>query len=104
MSLEINRSFDEVKSIWDIQLVGDVDIQSSSHLKEEINNMLNQVETDLMIDCASLSYIDSTGLGVLIGVLKRVKNVEKEITIVNAQTNIKKLLGITGLDKIFKIK
>lgn len=104
MSLEINKRFDEMKSIWDIQLIGDVDIQSSSHLKEEINGMLNQVETDLMIDCASLSYIDSTGLGVLIGVLKRVKNVEKEITIVNAQTNIKKLLGITGLDKIFKIK
>lgn len=104
MSLEINKRFDEEKSIWDIQLVGDVDIQSSSSLKEEINGMLNQVETDLMIDCASLSYIDSTGLGVLIGVLKRVRSVEKDITIVNAQTNIKKLLGITGLDKIFKIK
>lgn len=104
MSLEINKRFDEEKSIWDIQLVGDVDIQSSASLKEEINGMLNQVETDLMIDCESLSYIDSTGLGVLIGVLKRVKSVEKDITIVNAQTNIKKLLGITGLDKIFKIK
>lgn len=104
MSLEINKRFDEEKSIWDIQLVGDVDIQSSTSLKEEINGMLNQVETDLMIDCASLSYIDSTGLGVLIGVLKRVRSVEKDITIVNAQTNIKKLLGITGLDKIFKIK
>lgn len=104
MSLEINKRFDEEKSIWDIQLVGDVDIQSSASLKEEINGMLNQVETDLMIDCENLSYIDSTGLGVLIGVLKRVKSVEKDITIVNAQTNIKKLLGITGLDKIFKIK
>lgn len=104
MSLEISKRFDEEKSIWDIQLVGDVDIQSSNQLKEEINGMLNEVETDLMIDCASLSYIDSTGLGVLIGVLKRVKNVEKEIVIVNAQNNIKKLLGITGLDKIFKIR
>lgn len=104
MSLEISKRFDEEKSIWDIQLVGDVDIQSSSLLKEEINGMLNEVETDLMIDCASLSYIDSTGLGVLIGVLKRVRNVEKEITIVNAQNNIKKLLGITGLDKIFRIR
>ncbi len=104
MSLEISKKFKEDESIWDIKLVGDVDIQSSSHLKEEINGMLNQVETDLMIDCASLSYIDSTGLGVLIGVLKRVKGVEKDITIVNAQSNIKKLLGITGLDKIFKIK
>lgn len=104
MSLEISKRFDEEKSIWDIQLVGDVDIQSSNHLKEEINGMLNEVETDLMIDCASLSYIDSTGLGVLIGVLKRVRKVEKDITIVNAQNNIKKLLGITGLDKIFKIR
>lgn len=104
MSLEISKRFDEENSIWDIQLVGDVDIQSSNHLKEEINGMLNEVETDLLIDCASLSYIDSTGLGVLIGVLKRVKNVEKDITIVNAQNNIKKLLGITGLDKIFRIR
>ncbi len=104
MSLEISKRFDEEKSIWDIQLVGDVDIQSSNQLKEEINGMLNEVETDLMIDCASLSYIDSTGLGVLIGVLKRVRKVEKDITIVNAQNNIKKLLGITGLDKIFKIR
>ena len=104
MSLEISKRFDEEKSIWDIQLVGDVDIQSSNHLKEEINGMLNEVETDLMIDCESLSYIDSTGLGVLIGVLKRVRKVEKDITIVNAQNNIKKLLGITGLDKIFKIR
>jgi anti-sigma B factor antagonist len=104
MSLEISKRFDEEKSIWDIQLVGDVDIQSSNQLKEEINGMLNEIETDLMIDCASLSYIDSTGLGVLIGVLKRVRKVEKEITIINAQNNIKKLLGITGLDKIFKIR
>ena len=65
MSLEISKRYDEEKSIWDIQLVGDVDIQSSNQLKDEINGMLNEVETDLLIDCASLSYIDSTGLGVI---------------------------------------
>lgn len=104
MSLEIKKQYDKENSFWDIELIGDVDIQSSSSLKEEINLMLNEVETDLIIDCTDLSYIDSTGLGVLIGVLKRVKNVQKEITIINAQSNIKKLLNITGLDKIFRIK
>ena len=104
MSLEIKKQYDKENSFWDIELIGDVDIQSSSSLKEEINLMLNEVETDLIIDCTDLSYIDSTGLGVLIGVLKRVKNVQKDITIINAQSNIKKLLNITGLDKIFRIK
>ena len=104
MSLEIKKQYDKENSFWDIELIGDVDIQSSSSLKEEINLMLNEVETDLIIDCTDLSYIDSTGLGVLIGVLERVKNVQKEITIINAQSNIKKLLNITGLDKIFRIK
>lgn len=104
MALEIRKQYDHEKSYWDIELIGDVDIQSSASLKEEINLMLNESETDLIIDCTDLSYIDSTGLGVLIGVLKRVKNVQKDITIVNAQSNIKKLLNITGLDKIFSIK
>jgi len=39
----------------------------------------------------------------LIGVLKRVKTKEKNIYIMNAQANMKKLLSITGLDKIFVI-
>jgi anti-sigma B factor antagonist len=89
---------------WSVELIGDVDIQTSGRLKEELNQLLDQCECDINIDCANLSYIDSTGLGVLIGVLKRVKKNENEILITNAQQNILKLLKITGLDKIFVMK
>lgn len=59
---------------------------------------------DVKIDFTNLEYIDSTGLGALIGVLKRLKVNEKDIYIINARKNVKKIFTITGLDKIFKVE
>ena len=62
----------------------------------------------MIIDCKELKYIDSTGLGVLIGVLKRIKdnngNDSGNITITNLKPYIEKIFKITGLDKIFLIE
>lgn len=103
MSLQIIKQFNEHTVQWEVELIGDADIQTSSRLKDELNAMLDQNESNMQLNCESLTYIDSTGLGVLIGVLKRVKTKEKNIYILNAQANMKKLLSITGLDKIFVI-
>jgi anti-sigma B factor antagonist len=51
-----------------------------------------------------LEYIDSTGLGILIGALKRLKQEDKDIIISNIRPNVGKLLKITGLDKVFIIE
>lgn len=104
MAFKMEKAFDEVDQYWNVKLIGDVDIQSSQELKNNLNNMLDVSENDIKIDCESLSYIDSTGLGVLIGVLKRVKSTSNDITIFNAQNNINRLLSITGLDKIFIVE
>ena len=53
---------------------------------------------------SNLDYIDSTGLGVMIGVLKRIKVQNKEIYIESPKDNVKKIFSITGLDKIFKME
>lgn len=103
MSLQIIKQFNEHTIQWEVELVGDADIQTSGRLKDELNAMLDENESNMQLNCERLTYIDSTGLGVLIGVLKRVKTKEKNIYIMNAQANMKKLLSITGLDKIFVI-
>lgn len=56
------------------------------------------------MDFTNLEYIDSTGLGALIGVLKRLKVNDKDIYVLNARKNVKKIFSITGLDKIFKVE
>jgi anti-sigma B factor antagonist len=103
VSLQIIKQYNESKNQWEVELIGDADIQTSTRLKDELNAMLDETESNVELNCERLSYIDSTGLGVLIGVLKRVKTKEKNIYILSAQANMKKLLSITGLDKIFVI-
>ncbi len=86
-----------------ISLKGEIDICTSNELKEKLYNIVDTNQKDLLIDCKELNYIDSTGLGIFVAALKKAKQYEKKITILNLKDNIKKLFIITGLDKIFQI-
>ena len=58
----------------------------------------------MILDCGQLNYIDSTGLGVFVAVLKKVKQIGKKIQIENLKESTKKLFVITSLDGMFNIK
>ena len=103
MSLEI-AEINKVDDIWKISIVGEMDINSYLIVKEKLDEVLKDKMADIELNCENLSYIDSTGIGVLIGILKKMKKNEKQISIINAKSNIKRLFNITGLDKIFVIK
>lgn len=104
MSLMINKSYDEANKVWNIKLDGEVDIYTAGSLKDAFMKMLEENKENIKIDAEKLDYIDSTGLGVLIGVLKKLREEEKNIIILNIKPSINKLLNITGLDKIFVIE
>lgn len=104
MSLKIKKDFDNKNNHWLVELEGEVDVYTSTQLKEFFKNIIDEKNTNIKIDANKLEYIDSTGLGVLIGVLKKLKQENKDIIISNIKPNIKKLLNITGLDKIFIIE
>lgn len=104
MALDVNIKYNEEKNIWVVNPSGEVDIYTSPELKEKLLKSLKEKETDLLINGEKLDYIDSTGLGVLISILKRVKEKDNDVIIVNLKSNIRKLFDITGLDKVFIIK
>lgn len=104
MSLAIKKSFNEDESIWNIELSGEVDIYTAGQLKEAFIKIIEERKENIRINAEKLEYIDSTGLGVLIGALKRLKLENKQIIMSNIKPSIKKLLNITGLDKIFVIE
>lgn len=87
-----------------ILVSGEVDIYTSQGLKDKLYDIIDANKTDLKIDCKELNYIDSTGLGIFVGALKRVNQYGKKIYICNLKENIKKLFTITGLDKVFVIE
>lgn len=101
MELQIKKSFGEVQNLWDVKLSGEVDVSTAGKLRDLLADIFQEKPADIMIDMADLAYIDSTGLGVLIGAFGRMQEKEHSIRIKNPRENIAKLLRITSLDKIF---
>ncbi|MGL4797268.1 MAG: STAS domain-containing protein [Paraclostridium sp.] len=102
MSVNIESRLDN--NFWNVNINGELDVAEADRVKEHLNNLVEENPVDIKIDFTNLEYIDSTGLGALIGVLKRLKINEKDIYILNARRNVKKIFDITGLDKIFKVE
>ena len=104
MSLSINSKYSIEKEMWIIEPKGDLDIYTSKKFKEEILKSYKTKETDIIIEGSNLDYVDSTGLGALISLLKTLKESEKKIYIYNLKSNIRKIFDITQLDKLFIIR
>ncbi|MBN2258952.1 MAG: STAS domain-containing protein [Clostridiales bacterium] len=103
MDLKIVYKFFKESSIWKIGLDGDLEINSSIVLKDKLNEILDQKDANIEFNFEKLSYIDSTGLGVLISLLKRLNKNGFTMSVINPQDNILKIFKITGLYKVIKI-
>ena len=98
MSININSKLDSANSFRDINIEGELDVSTADKLKEYLHKLADEQVLDMKIDFSNLDYIDSTGLGVMIGVLKKLRSEEKEIYIINPKSNVKKIFTITGLE------
>ena len=102
MDLKIDRSLRD--GSWHVALSGEIDIFNSSDLKTQLARLMEETVADVHVDCENLQYIDSTGLGALVGALKNIKSHDKEMHLSNVKPNLLKLFHITNLDKVFILK
>ncbi len=104
MDIQIeNAVIDEDKKIQSVTISGEIDVYSSPKVKELLNSIIEDGYNKLYIDLENVRYIDSTGLGVLIGALKKVRENDGSILLVCTNPQIRKIFNITGLVKIFDL-
>ncbi len=84
-----------------IEVGGEIDVYTAPKLREAIVSAVEAGRTRLIIDVQKVEFLDSTGLGVLVGALKRVRADGGALDIVCTQERILKIFQITGLDKVF---
>jgi anti-sigma B factor antagonist len=82
---------------------GEVDVYSAPNVREKLQSMITTEEPDLIVDLSAISFIDSTGLGVLVGGQNRSAEAGGSLRLVCAQERVLKLFRITGLDEVFGI-
>jgi anti-sigma B factor antagonist len=82
---------------------GEVDVYTAPRLREKLVELVAQGKHQIVVDLEGVDFLDSTGLGVLVGGLKRLRSHDGDLTLVCTQPRILKVFEITGLTKVFSI-
>ena len=83
---------------------GEVDLVTQAQLKEAINELVVGGNVDIIVDLEETTFLDSTGLGALIGARRKTHAFMGSFAIVCTQERMLKLFRITSLDKVFAIR
>ena len=102
MDIKINYDDQERKIFVDLE--GDLDLNSVTDFKRSLDESIGKNQADIVIDCSQLRYIDSTGLGVLVSILKKVKEYGGTIKIKQLKPYLFKIFDVTGLTGVFEIE
>lgn len=84
-----------------IEVSGEIDVATAPKFKQKVVEAIDAGHTRLIIDIESVAFLDSTGLGVLVGALKRVRALDGSLDIVCTSDRLMRIFKITGLDKVF---
>ena len=86
-----------------VDVEGEIDVYTAPRLRELLIELVNIGHYQLVVNMEKVEFLDSTGLGVLVGGLKRVRAHDGSLDLVCTQERILKIFRITGLTKVFGI-
>ena len=103
MSLTVGVYFK--KDILILRLKGELDEISVSDLRMKISNYIDSYKINhLVINLKELSFLDSSGIGFIIGRYHQLKFKDGDITLCQINSKIEKIIYVSGLAKICKIR
>lgn len=90
---------------WTVLAVGgEIDMYTSPALRQQFAQLVDEGRRKIVVDLERVEFLDSSGLGVLVGGLKRVRTGDDgELALVCTRRSILKVFEITGLHKVFAV-
>jgi anti-sigma B factor antagonist len=82
---------------------GEIDVATAPALRDRLVELIEGGTTHLVVDLEDVAFIDSTGLGVLVGAARRARSAEGDVRLVCTNSRILKVFSATGLDEVFTI-
>ncbi len=86
-----------------VHVAGEIDVYTAPALREELAVQQEAGPADLVVDLTDVPFMDSTGLGVLVGALKRARTTGGDLRLVIDQEKVLKVFRITALTQVFDI-
>ncbi len=86
-----------------LEVVGEIDMDTVPELRRSLYELIDAGAKPVTVDMAGVSFIDSSGLGVLIGAQQRARELGGDVAIRNLNGPARKVFEITGLVDSFQI-
>lgn len=88
-----------------VQVDGELDLETSPLFRDKVESKLNQYEMikHLILDLKKVNFIDSSGLGAILGRFKRLSQQGGRISAVNVSPQVRRIFELSGLLKIMEI-
>lgn len=99
MGFTIRKEGDTCVVAVDGQLI----VGNRQELKQQVLDALERGERKFRVDFSGTGYIDSSGLGVLVSLSKRIRELNGELRLVNLNEELRSLFELTKLDTLFQI-
>jgi anti-sigma B factor antagonist len=87
-----------------LQVIGEVDVYTAPLLREQIRELAAKGAEHVIADLSQVDFLDSTGLGALVGGLKRLREADGSLSLVIRTPRILRIFEITGLTKALAIQ
>ena len=101
--MDLTLATREVGETTVVAVGGEIDVYTAPKLRDKITELVGAGVYDIVIDLEAVEFLDSTGLGVIVGGLKKVRAHEGSLRLVCTQDRLLKIFRITGLAKVFDI-
>lgn len=86
-----------------VLVAGEIDAFTAPKLREELLPLAEGKNKSISVNLKDVSYLDSTGLGVFVGLFKQLKKNDGELKLIDLSDRLKRLFEITGLSNIMNI-
>lgn len=86
-----------------LRVGGEIDVASAPEFHAAVSDLIGQGAKVVIVDMSDVSFIDSTGLGVLVSAEIEMREEGIDLRLVVTRPQITRLLELTGLDEVFTV-
>ncbi|MBO5584824.1 MAG: STAS domain-containing protein [Bacteroidaceae bacterium] len=87
-----------------IYFEGRLDTSASSQVQQEVQPIIDDIKSDIILDCTKLDYISSSGLRIFLSILKSAKPLGKHVYIQGLSNDLRQVFTMTGFINLFEFK
>ena len=101
--MQVTVTTSQQDGVFVLVLGGDIDVATAFTVRDALDRVLAAGHRLIVLDLSDVRFIDSTGLGVMVGRLKAVRDLGGDLHLVCTSPRIIRVMSITGLDSVFVI-